>query len=313
VRVVSPEINDFERRTSQPGTAHAYFEADLGARVSGYVEALNVDIGDRVVANQVLARIAVPELVEARNVVLARVEALRSELERSRALVERGSVTQRSLDEALARYDSATAEQREIEAQIEFATIQAPFAGLITHRAMDPGDMVFEAGSPKGTDQPLLRVARVDLVRVTSFLPELDAVWANVGDPVAVRFDALPGREFVGTVARVSGVLDPGTRSMQVEVDLPNADGTILPGMYGRMSVLLETRRGVLTLPASALRFSETGAAWVYRLNADGTVARSTVSIGIDDGIRLEILDGIAAGDRVVDGMVDSLRDGERV
>jgi RND family efflux transporter MFP subunit len=313
VRVLQPEARDFKRVSSQPCTAEAFFEADLGAKVSGYVSELLVDIGARVTAGQVLARIAVPELTASRNALSANVDALQSEHDRAAMLVERGSLTQRALDEAENRLEQARAQLREVDEQLRYATIEAPFDGIVTSRAIDPGDMVYQASSPKGGDEALLRVARVDVIRVKTFLPEHDTVWADVGDPATVTFDALPGRTFSSRLARVSGSLDPSTRTMQVEIDLPNPDGRILPGLYGRTEITLESRGDALALPATALRFTEDGSAYVYVISSGNQAHRRPVTVGVDDGNWIEILAGLSRDERVVDGLVGSLEDGEQV
>lgn len=313
VRVVEPELRQFERLSNQPGTAEPFYEADLGAKVSGYVSELLVDIGSRVETGQVLARIAVPELAASRKALAANVDALTSERDRAATLVDRGSLTQRTLDEAENRLESAEARLREVDEQLRYATIEAPFDGIVTWRAIDPGDMVFEAGSPKGSDQALLKVARTDIIRVKTYLPEYDAVWADVGDPATVSFDALPGQSFTSTLARAAGSLDPSTRTMQVEIDLPNPDGRILPGLYGRTAITLESRDRVLALPASAVRFTEDGNAYVYVISADDTAHRRAVTVGLDDGNWIEISSDLTEGETVADGLVGSLDEGEKV
>src|SRR5689334_10418471 len=257
IRVVQPERRDLVRETTQPATAEAFFEADLGAKVSGHVSELNVDIGTRVKAGQTLARISVPELVQARNAAAADVTALRSARERTAALVEHKSVTERALIESENRLDAALARQGEADAQLEYTVIKAPFDGVVTLRTIDPGDMVYQASSPKGKAEPLLRVAKVDVIRVKTFVPERDSVLANPGDAATVTFDALPGRVFNGTVARISGVLDPGTRTMQVEIDLQNGDGAIRPGFYGQTHIVLEAHTRALTLPSAAVSLGD--------------------------------------------------------
>ena len=312
VQVVTPQLHDFVQTSSQPGTAEAFYEADLGAKVSGHVEELLVDIGDQVSAGQVLARIAVPEMTENRNAIMADVSALESAYRREAELVERGSITERAAEETKNRLDAALARQHEAEAQMEYATIQAPFDGIVTQRTIDPGDMVYEATSPKGSDQPLLKVAQVDVIRVKTYLPEHETVWADIGDPATITFDALPGQVFSGQVARSSRSLDPSTRTMQVEIDLANPDGRILPGLYGRTEIVLETRRNTLALPATSVRFGEEGA-YVYVIAGNGSAHSMSVEIGLDDGNWLEVTNGLSINDRVVDGMVGSLVEGEQV
>lgn len=312
VRVVQPEHRDFELASNQPGSAEAFYEADLGAKVSGYVEELAVDIGELVRTGQVLARIAVPEMLQARNAAAAEVTALRSERERIAMLVERNSMTQRALTEATNRLDAAVARQREIEEELKYATIEAPFDGIVTWRTIDPGDMVYEASSPKGGDQPLLRIAKVDVIRVKTYVPESDSAWVDVGDTATIMFDALPGIMFSGEVTRISGALDPGTRTMLVEIDLPNDDGRIRAGYYGQTNIVLERRQGALALPSAAVRLDADGR-YVYVVGADNSARRVPVGIGIQSGDWLEITSGLAGSERVVTGPVGALSEGTLV
>jgi RND family efflux transporter MFP subunit len=313
IRVVQPERRDLVLQTTQPATAEAFFEADLGAKVSGYVSELNVDIGTRVKAGQTLARISVPELAQARNAAAADVTALRSARERTAALVERKSVTERALVEAETRLDAAIARQGEAEAQLEYTLIKAPFDGVVTLRTIDPGDTVYQASSPKGKAEPLLRVAKVDVIRVKTFVPERDSVWANPGDAAIVTFDALPGRAFTGAVARVSGVLDPSTRTMQAEIDLQNADGAIRPGLYGQTHIVLEAHAHALALPSAAVRMGD-GGAHVFVAASGDSVRRKNVTLGLVDAQWTEIASGLDENDRVaVAPAGTSLTDGAQV
>lgn len=300
VTVVTPERRDFELSSTQPGTAEAFYEADLGARVSGYVSELLVDIGSTVTAGQALARITVPEMIQERNAAVAEVGALQSEHARIAMLVERNSMTRAALTEAQGRLDMARARQAQIEAEMSFATIEAPFAGVVTLRTIDPGDMVYQASSPKGGDQPLLRVAKRDVIRVKVYVPERASAWVDVGDPATVEFGALAGILFSGEISRISETLDPGTRTMLVEIDLDNADGRIRPGYYGQTRIRLEQRTDALAIPAAALRTD--GGAAVYAVGQDGTARRVPVSVGVVDSGWVEITQGLSGGERLVTG-----------
>ena len=311
VRLVQPMRHDFVRDSAQPATAEAYYEADLGAKVSGEVSELRVDIGDRVKTGQRLAVIAVPELAQARNAAAADVAALRSAYDRTAELAQRNSVTQRALAEAKSKLDAAVAREAEAAADLEYTVIHAPFDGVITLRTIDPGDTVYQASSPKGKAEPLLRVAKLDLIRVKTYVPERDAIWVNPGDAATVSFDALPGRSFSAPVARVSGVLDPGTRTMLVEIDLPNAAGQIRPGFYGQTRIALERHPGALALPASAVRTDE-GGAYVLVI-AGETARRKTVELGLADAQWIEIASGLNEDDRVAATAQAGLIDGAQV
>ncbi|HEX6994093.1 MAG TPA: efflux RND transporter periplasmic adaptor subunit [Gammaproteobacteria bacterium] len=312
VRVAEPARRDFELVTTQPGTAEAFYEADLGANVSGYVSELLVDIGDRVKAGQVLARITVPELIQARNAAAAEVAADESEHERISMLAERNSVTQRALTEAKSRLDAARAKQAEIEAQMAYATIEAPFDGVVTARTIDPGDMVYQASSPKGSDQPLLRVAKVDVIRLKTYIPERESAWVDIGDAATIAFDALAGRVFIGQVARTAQALDPATRTLLVEIDLPNAEGRIRPGYYGRARIVLESSRNALAIPSTAVRF-DGGEPFVFTVGAGDSARRTPIEIGLQSAGWTEVTSGLSGNERVVTGGVDGLTDGATV
>ena len=309
VRVVVPVLRSFTLSSTQPGTAEAFYEADLGAKVSGFVSELSVDVGSRVREGQVLARLAVPELEAARDAARAQVTALRSEHDRTEMLAARNSVTQKALAEAKSRLDAAIAAEAEVEAQIAYATIEAPFNGVITARAIDPGDMIFQASSPKGSGEPLLKVAKLDVVRVKTYVPEREAVWADVGDPGTVLFDALLGQVFSGTVARLSGAIDAATRTMLVEIDLPNPAGRIRPGLYGQVRLTLERREDALALPAAAVQFDDRGA-FVFVAAAGDVARRTPVQTGLSVGGWIEIAGGLRADERVVAGPPAGLADG---
>jgi membrane fusion protein (multidrug efflux system) len=310
VTAVTPERRDIELVAVQPASAEAFHEADLGARVSGYVGELLVDIGSRVSAGQVLARVTVPDLIALRNAAAAEVDALESEHDRLAMLVERNAVTGRSLTEALGRLEMARARQAESEALLQYATIVAPFDGVVTSRTIDPGDMVYEANSPKGSDQPLLRVAKTDVIRVKTYLPERESAWIDVGDATTVTFDALAGAAFAGAVSRLSQVLDPATRTMLVEIDLPNDEGRIRPGYYGQTRIVLERRENRLALPTTALRSTGDGTTHVFVAVENDSARRVPVETGLASGGWVEILKGVGGDERVVVGGGAALADG---
>jgi len=312
VHVVQATRRDLARDSVQPATAEAFYEADLGAKFSGHVSELKVDIGARVKAGQTLARIAVPELLQARNAAAAEVTAQRSAYDRTVELAARNSVTQRAVTEAQGRLDTAIARQAEAEAELEYTAITAPFDGVVTLRTIDPGDMVYQASSPKGKTEPLLRVAKLDVIRVKTYVPEREAVWVEIGETATVTFEALPGRVFTSTVARLSGALDPATRTMLVEIDLPNGDGAIRPGLYGQTRIALTRRAHALALPSSAVRLGDAGA---YVLVVAGSaVHRKSVTLGLVDAQWSEISGGLDEGERVVaDAATGNLADGAPV
>jgi RND family efflux transporter MFP subunit len=312
VQVTQPQRRHLELATTQPGTAEAFYEADLGAKVSGYVGELLVDIGERVKTGQVLARITVPELIQARNAAAADVAANESEYERIAMLAERNSVTQKVLSEAKNRLETARAKRAEVEAEMAYATIESPFDGFVTSRTIDPGDMVYQASSPKGGDQALLRVAKVDVIRVKTYIPERESAWVDVGDPATVVFGALAGKVFMGQVARTAQALDPATRTLLVEIDLPNTDGRIRPGYYGQAHLVLETRDNALAVPSESLRF-EGGKPFVYTVEPGGAARRTPIEIGLRTDEWAEVASGLTGSERIVTRAAGGLTDGAAV
>jgi RND family efflux transporter MFP subunit len=338
VQTIQPELRDLVRETTQPAKAQAFYSADLGVKVTGYVDSVPVDIGDKVKKGQTLAVIAAPEMKEQRNALKAEereletgiqaaeanLTAVESETSRIQDLVRKGSVTKKAGDEAnnrliasqaevaaaKARLGTATARLAEIDALIAYTTITAPFDGIVTFRAVDPGDLVHAAGGSKGSDT-LLRVAQVNKLRVVTHVPERDAVWLDVGDAVELEFDAFPGKVFTGTIARKSGALNRSTQRMQAEIDLDNSDGQLLPGLYGRVRISLEKRPGALVLPAGAVRFGQ-GPSHVYVVSGS-TVKHQPVTIGLDHGDWVEILSGLSGNEQIVNGMLGRLKDGASV
>jgi RND family efflux transporter MFP subunit len=193
----------------------------------------------------------------------------------------------------------------------DYARIVAPFDGVVTHRSFHPG--AFIRAASEGGQTPLLSVKRIDLMRVVVQVPDRDVVLTNAGDPAVVNVDALGGRAFLGTVARIAESEDPATRTMRVEIDLPNPEGLLREGMYGRASITLESDSPNLTVPATCVvdhSGSNQGTVYVVR---EGTVRRTKVALGADNGSFVEILSGLDPADAVVVRASAPLEDGSPV
>jgi RND family efflux transporter MFP subunit len=208
----------------------------------------------------------------------------------------------------------ADKQREELEILIDYATLKAPFDGVITQRHVDPGDLVKNTQASGGnSDKPLFVVAQVDRVRIQVTLPERETPWADVGDSATIELQALPGKKLSGKVARVSSSLDESTRSMMVEIDLPNPELKILPGMFGEATLVLEEHKDRQVLPVSAVRHDQTGRSFVYVINADNEVQIVDVTTGLDDGDQIEIVGGLTGDERVAGATVDRLEPGQKV
>jgi len=201
----------------------------------------------------------------------------------------------------------------ELQVRIDYGTIRAPFDGMVTRRTVDPGDLVGDGGGSAAAD-PLLVISQTDRVRVRIPVPESDAPMVSPGDSVTLTFPSFPDEPaMTGVVSRIAGSLDPATRTMTAEVDLDNENGKLLPGMFGQATISLTTKVAANVLPARAIRFSETGEAYVYLVDPQQTIAVTPVQTGLDDGNLIEVVEGLSTGQNVVDAHLQRFVDGQKV
>lgn len=392
-RIVKPRKSVVSHTTHQPGTAQAGVTVGLYAKHSGVIKTLNVDIGDRVKAGDVLAEIETPELkadVERAKTALeqaqARLEQVqatvakaridvkgekakmerdqaeqehsdaevgyrKAELNRFTALARKAAVDKKLVEDQRQRYSSALAsakaakagvlqaevgvEQAEAEllvveaservaqadaeatvadleqarAHLEWSRIKAPIGGIVTQRNINLGEYVRAA---EDAAKPAFTVVNADMIRVSVKVFESDVPDLDVGDPATVHLDALPRTAFKGKVSRVANVVDPETRSMLCEIDLPNPEGKIRPGMYGAVAIVLDEKMASITIPFSAIDVFTHN--FCYRM-VDGQAVKTRIQTGLSGpskgGLRIEVLDGLDPGDLVIENPDDRVKDGE--
>ena len=299
VEVVHPARADMARTFDTNATLEAYETADLYPKVSGYLSEVRVDIGDQVKVGQVLAIIALPEtekeLAEAEATVASKRADLalqRLTLQRQTGLLRIQGTSQQAYDEAKGKADVAAADANLAEATAEkirtmlsYTRIVAPFDGVVAQRLVNRGDFVQAATSGRNT--PLFTVQRIDTIRIFCNVPESDVARIRVGLRATVKPFGLEGKPISGQVARFSARLDPQTRNMRTEIDVPNRDGKLYPGMYAQVSLETEMHPHVLTVPASAIANDANGA-YVYVVE-QGRIARQPVKPGIAEGGAVEV------------------------
>jgi len=190
---------------------------------------------------------------------------------------------------AAAEIDVAAANVARVETMLQYARITAPFDGVVTRRMVDRGDLVQSAVTNRTT--PLFTVQRIDMLRVFIEVPETDIAGARPGCIAKVSPYGMLDKVIEGKIARTASSLNPATRTMRTEIDLSNADGSLLDGMYAHVSLPLDERPNALTIPAAAL-LTEGAQAYVYTVRDDAAV-RTAVQIGIDDGVRVEVTQGL--------------------
>ena len=191
---------------------------------------------------------------------------------------------------AASEIEVAAAHTARIETMLEYARITAPLDGVVTKRMVERGALVQDATGNRG--MPLFVVERVDSLRIGVEIPEVDLAHVKPGAPLKVRPYARSDEMIDAQIARIAASLNPGTRTMRAEIDLPNSDGRLYPGMYAQVTIEVETQANALTLPASTL-LTEGRQVFVYTVN-DDRVKRTPVRIGLDDGIHVEVRDGLA-------------------
>lgn len=215
------------------------------------------------------------------------------------------------LFEARTSVKVAQAELEKEQVTVRFATITAPCDGVVTHRALFPGDYV-RAADAGGQSQPMLTIQLIDKFRVVVQVPDRDVPYTNPGDPAEVEVDALPGEKFSAKVSRIAQTEDQNTRLMRVEIDLPNTSGRICAGMYGRVKILLE-KSDLLSVPTSSLSGkSDNGRATLYVVRK-GAACKVPVRISEDNGVKVGILSGLKADDLVISNAPAGLADGTPV
>lgn len=242
-----------------------------------------------------------------------RTARLAAETAQAQAAAAESRVEQAEADVQEARAAAAVASARLKMAQVNlnYATILAPFDGVVTRRNYHPGAFIGVQAS--GGANALLTVARTDLMRVVVQVPDRDVVFANAGDEAVLTIDGLEGREFRGTVSRIANYEDPTTRTMRVEIDLPNPDGLLRDGMYGHATIELSAAAERLMLPADCVMDRTAkggGAVWVVR---QGKVERAAVELGAEEGGEVQIKTGITATDDVVRPADPALKPGMRI
>ncbi len=331
-----------------PGNIQAITEAPILARADGYIKRRMVDIGDRVQAGQPVAEIEAPEMDEqvrqskanlqeaqgALDQALANYQQGKTDLELARTTAERwttlaarGAVSKQENDQYQAQYQSRVSSLQSLEKAIaaqrgnvaaaeanvarlermqSYLLVKAPFSGVITLRNVDVGALV-NAGSTL-----LYRVAQTGTLRAYVNVPQISANSIRPGQPAQLSVSNLPGRHFAGTVVRTANSLDPTSRTLLVEVQVPNGEGVLFPGMYTQVEFSTARTNPPLLIPSDALIVSA-GGNNVAVVRADHTVHLQKIEIGRDYGDRLEVISGLREGDTIIPNPGDAGREGLKV
>ncbi len=312
-RVLVAPVGHSERsHTLQiPATLHGFVETPVYAKISGYLKTINVDKGDRVRKDQVIAILDSPELDHQVASAQAAYKLARVTDQRNQTLLKEGVIATQMADESHARMVEDEANLKQLASMQEYKIIRAPFDGVITARYVDPGHLIPQQTAPTSANAPVVAMATLSPLRVYAEMPQSVAPFVRDGDPAIVTVTEYPGRKFEGSVTRHPQALTSATRTMLVEVDLPNSDVALLPGMYATVRFNVTTPAGVPTVPDDALIF-RSGKPYVPVVR-DGRLKLAGVTLGYDDGIDIQITDGITPDDLVALNVGQAARDGDPV
>jgi RND family efflux transporter MFP subunit len=306
---------------------------DVVPRTGGRLVSVNVQLGDRVRRNQLLAKIEDFEIVEQVKQAEASLEVARATIrqreadlkvaelnfERSKNLFGRQLLAKQALDDAESRFlaaqaqlDLSRAQATQTSARLEELQINlgntriiSPVDGFVARRAADVGAWVSQ-------NAPVVSVVDISRLRMVANVVEKDLRLVNVGDPASVEVDAYPGDLFKGRIARVSPVLDPATRTASMEVEVPNADNRLRPGMYAKVLLTIEERTDATLVPKVAVVDFE-GKRGVWVPSGENKARFVPVQLGLEDAERIEVLEGLKPGDRIITEGAASLRAGDTV
>ncbi len=312
VLVADVSLAPATRDLKLPATIRGFDETDIYAKVPGYLETIKVDKGDRIHKGQLLAVLTSPELDQ--QVANARASynlALITD-KRNQALLHASVIAQQAADESHAAMLQAKATLEQDIANQAYETITAPFDGIVTARYIDPGHLV-PANTTPGTpgEGAIIGISRLAPLRVFTYVPQNIAPFIKNGDAATITAMGYAGQKFVGSITRHPEALSPDTRTMLVEVDLPNENQALYPGMYATAEFTVKMGTGSPMVPDDALVFRN-GKVYVPVVR-NNQLRLAEVTLGYDNGQMVEVISGISQTDKVAVNVGQSARDGENV
>jgi len=299
------------RSLDLPGEIHGYVETPVYAKIPGYLKSIRVDKGDRVKQGEVIATLTSPETERQVANALAGYQLALITDRRNQELLREGVIAKQAADDSRSAMLQAKASYEQLVATLAYTVITAPFSGVVTARYVDPGKLIAQSTGGTATETPIIAMATLSPVRVYSNVPQSVAPFIKDGDPAIVTVTDYPQRLFEGAITRHPSALDQATRTMLVEIDLPNLDLALYPGMYARVQFQVAIVADVPVVPDDALIFRN-GKPFVPVVHGN-RLHLAPVELGYDDGINVQIRHGVAIGDLVAVNVGQSAREGETV
>jgi RND family efflux transporter MFP subunit len=304
VEVASVDVGEASAFFSGTASLEAEEEATVVARVGGVVEEILVEEGTPVRAGQALARLDDERLrleVERANVELAKLERV---YERTQTMHEKQLISTEQFEQIRSDYETQKVARDLAQMQLEYTTVRAPISGVVSTRHIKTGNMIRE-------NDPAFRITDFDPLRAVMHVPERELNKLREGQAATLRFDALPGEVFSGRVKLISPTVDPETGTFRAIVEVRDPSRQVKPGMFGRVQIQYDQRDNALLIPKQAV-LEEDDEAAVFVIQ-DSVAVRRAVTTGYADGDRIEILDGVTRGERIVITGQATLQDSARV
>ncbi len=296
------------------GEARPYQTATLYAKISGYLEKINVDKGDKVTAGQLLAYIDNPEIDQQYNAALADLENKKKILERDKKLLEKKFIPQEQADISQTAVDMAAANVKSLTEQQQYKSLKAPFSGTVTARYVDLGALIQNAINSQTSAQPVVTLAELNRLRVYVYVEQRDAAFLKVGYPVEITLTERPDVHIKASITRIAGELDEHTRMMLCEVDIENKDNAVVPGSYVQVHITNphndKLKRVAIPSVALIIHKSKT---MVATIDKDSILHFNEVIVANNTGERVTLTSGIDSGARVALSVGESVLDGQKV
>ena len=304
----TPDKNNPNMKLVLPGTLRGINEAQIHSRVTGYVKEWFKDLGDTAKQGEKLATIDIPEINRQVEEASANFKLAKTVYDRWKRLRTEDAVSQQEMDEKTALYRQSEAVLNRLKQLQSFGTVVAPFEGRITRRNVNLGDLV-NAGNV-GNAQAMFSMARTDKLSVYVYLPQDRTAQVKVGDEVSVYQTNAPEKIIKGRIARTAGAIDINTRTLQVDIEIPNENNALLPGAYVEVAMTV-TLGNSLIVPTNTLIFGSGGP--YIAVVKDNRAEKKKVTLGIDFGNQVEIRSGLAPDDLMILNPMDSLVNGQAV
>jgi RND family efflux transporter MFP subunit len=299
------------RMVTLPGEVHGFYETPIYGKISGYVRQMFVDKGSRVKSGQLVATIDSPETDQQVRNARATYDLAKITDDRFQALVSQAVISQQQADESHQTMLADLAAWKSLVATQQYEKVYAPYDGMITVRNLYPGALV-ATGTAVGTSNPsLYELATLKPLRIYVYLPQAYSPLVNDGDQSVVTVNEYPNRDYKGSITRHPSALDQSTRTMLLEVDLPNDDLSLYPGMYATVAVTIKGSSGAPRVPDEALIFD--GEQVLVPVVKDNRVHLTPVKLGLDNGINCEVTRGLNGDETVALGLGQAATDGELI